>query len=513
MLRPALLSVALTAPFALLSPEAQAQQATGTAEDLLNHITVPDGRDGTSELISRPGASFLRVHFAWLDLSPGDRLEIRDGEGLLVETFEEQAGDTWSTLIHDDEVELRLFVTDSTRNSSAFIEGLALGHPEPEGVCAVPCGENVDCRFLAPEWVNREAVCRLHFTKGGIPFSASGWLIAAPDVLMTNWHNIDGVDGGSTIAEFHFECDACVGGDPTPAVAFAVDSHMGASKLYDWALLDLEMDPATDYGILSVNVAPPSIGEPCYVIHHPMGAPKAISDGFFTDFDRAPDTCPIGGVKTPLEVEYSAGTSPGSSGSPVFNSLNHNVEALHHCGLGACSTAYGIPMNLIVPQIEPLLVAAGKTYSFVHTPFPPCNNAVPYCTAKINSKGCYPIIDSSGCSGASHPEPFTVFAAGVINNKSGLLFFGFGPAAIPFQGGTLCVAPPVKRTAPQSSTGGPPPNDCSGIFTYDFNALIQSGTDPDLVPGVDVFCQWWYRDPASPSGTGFTDALVFNIAP
>ena len=137
-----------------------------------------------------------------------------------------------------------------------------------------------------------------------------------------------------------------------------------------------------------------------------------------------------------------------------------------------------------------------------------------YCTAKLNSQGCTPMIGSSGHPSAGAPDPFLITAVEVLNNKSGILFYGLnGPLANPFQGGTMCIAPPRRRTAVQNSRGNPPPDDCSGAFAFDFNALIQGGGNPNLVPGVQVNGQYWYRDPQSPSTTGLTDAIEFTIEP
>jgi hypothetical protein len=57
------------------------------------------------------------------------------------------------------------------------------------------------------------------------------------------------------------------------------------------------------------------------------------------------------------------------------------------------------------------------------------------------------------------------------------------------------------------------PNDCSGIFLFDFNAYIASGADPGLAACVSVYGQFWYRDPAAIAGTGLTDAVAFTIRP
>ncbi len=144
-----------------------------------------------------------------------------------------------------------------------------------------------------------------------------------------------------------------------------------------------------------------------------------------------------------------------------------------------------------------------------------CPTPVVYCTAKLNSQMCMPAIGFSGEPSVTSPSPFDISASEIINNKNGILFYGFAPNNLPFQGGTLCVLPPTKRTPVQNSGGNPPPNDCSGTFSYDFNALIQSGTDPGLVLAAQVFAQYWFRDPGDLSGfgTGLTDALEFEICP
>ncbi len=140
-----------------------------------------------------------------------------------------------------------------------------------------------------------------------------------------------------------------------------------------------------------------------------------------------------------------------------------------------------------------------------------CSDMAVYCTSKVNSLGCTPRISGTGIPSASFPQSFLIDAREVINNKNGILFYGLQSLAMPFQGGTLCAKPPLKRTPVQSSGGDPPPNNCSGFFTFDMNLWIQLGLDANLVAGVRTYCQYWYRDPASPSTTGLSDALAFTI--
>ena len=139
-----------------------------------------------------------------------------------------------------------------------------------------------------------------------------------------------------------------------------------------------------------------------------------------------------------------------------------------------------------------------------------CPSALTYCTPKLSSIGCLPQIDTRGFASASDPNVFEVRASQVINNKNGLLFYGFAPAALPFLGGTLCVLPPLRRTTLQNAGGNQPPNDCSGTYTFDMRTQIQSGANPSLQPGADVFAQYWFRDPAG-GGTGLSNATQFAI--
>jgi hypothetical protein len=95
--------------------------------------------------------------------------------------------------------------------------------------------------------------------------------------------------------------------------------------------------------------------------------------------------------------------------------------------------------------------------------------------------------------------------------KLGILAYSkTGPAAIPFQGGIWCSVGPFVRTPVRYSGGNA---GCSGSLGIDFNAWAASGADPALVAGAQFWAQWWYRDPASPSATGLTDALTATLCP
>jgi hypothetical protein len=133
-----------------------------------------------------------------------------------------------------------------------------------------------------------------------------------------------------------------------------------------------------------------------------------------------------------------------------------------------------------------------------------------YCVAEVNSQGCTPSIFSTGTPSVTG-NSFRVKAQNVLNNKSGLLFWGGVPKQTSFGTGFKCIAPPTRRTALQNSFGNPPPDDCSGTYAFHWNAAYTAAQG--LTAGDDAYCQYWSRDPQSASNTNFTDALAFPLLP
>jgi hypothetical protein len=136
-----------------------------------------------------------------------------------------------------------------------------------------------------------------------------------------------------------------------------------------------------------------------------------------------------------------------------------------------------------------------------------------YCTAKTNSQGCVPQISIASAPSVLSAAPCLVTATSILDNKSGLFVYCLaGPIASPFQGGLLCVMPPLRRTPLQTSGGS---GGCDGVFNFDFRAWMSTGFDTTLVAGARVWGQFWSRDPgfAPPNNTNLTDAAYFLICP
>jgi hypothetical protein len=138
-----------------------------------------------------------------------------------------------------------------------------------------------------------------------------------------------------------------------------------------------------------------------------------------------------------------------------------------------------------------------------------------YCTAKTNSLGCVPAIDAQGYASPTASSGFTISAAEIRNQTHGALCFtASGRAALPFGGGTLCVASPWRRASVLPSEGTPLPfADCTGTWDLDFNTWMS--THVALPAGLTIQCQWLGRDSgfASPYNWTLTDAMEFTLRP
>jgi hypothetical protein len=184
--------------------------------------------------------------------------------------------------------------------------------------------------------------------------------------------------------------------------------------------------------------------------------------------------------------------------------------ALHH---------FNVMSGSFVVQVEGLAGHDGSVNGFQLELLP--GPVTTYCTAKTNSLGCTPSIGATGTPSATAANGFVVRVVNSINNKNGLFFYGVtGRAATPFQGGTLCVNSPIRRTSGINSGGNPPPNDCSGVYAIDMNSFAQSSGPPVplaalKVPGTVVDCQSWGRDPgfAAPNNTSLSNGLEYVVGP
>ncbi|MCC7013039.1 MAG: hypothetical protein IT454_10795 [Planctomycetes bacterium] len=138
-----------------------------------------------------------------------------------------------------------------------------------------------------------------------------------------------------------------------------------------------------------------------------------------------------------------------------------------------------------------------------------------YCTTKPTSNGCLPLISGAGNASATARHGYTISCSNVRNQATGLLLFGLsGQAALPFGGGTVCVAAPRLRAGVHDSRGSAAPLvDCSGAWSLDFNKW--HAIQPWIPAGATICAQWIGRDPgfAPPANYILSDALEFSVIP
>ncbi len=140
----------------------------------------------------------------------------------------------------------------------------------------------------------------------------------------------------------------------------------------------------------------------------------------------------------------------------------------------------------------------------------PCLEPSIYCTAKTSSIGCVPDIAAVGYPSLSGGS-FQVRATGLQNQLPGTLIWSLGPASIPFQGGTLCIAPPVIRTPAQSTGGSTGPPSCTGALGFIFGPAYAQAHG--FAVGQGLYTQVWSRDPGDAFGSSLSNALGFVWCP
>jgi hypothetical protein len=134
-----------------------------------------------------------------------------------------------------------------------------------------------------------------------------------------------------------------------------------------------------------------------------------------------------------------------------------------------------------------------------------------FCTSKISSLGCAPLLSTSSATADKSGSPSTLVTAAPVPGGSGLpgiLIYSKNPPVAPIATsfGFLCLSA-FARAGSFPSTPGGTSGSCSGMYVWDL-ASIAAGT-PGILIGDVLRIQAWYRDSgfAPPGNANFTHGL------
>ncbi len=223
---------------------------------------VPTSR-GTMYTVTHPGASYIALHFADINLVPASSLEISDGSGeqsyILRGRGKMDAGSFWSQHIKGDTVVLHM-ISRGKEDGIFTVDEYAAGFTDmSESVCGTQDTRNAVCYATThpTEYATSTAVARLLIAGTRL---CTGWLASSSNHLITNEHCIsEAIDALNTDYEFMaeasscelFNCQLCHKGQIFSGATFIRDSVP-----LDYALVQITTgNPVATYGFLQLDNA------------------------------------------------------------------------------------------------------------------------------------------------------------------------------------------------------------------------------------------------------------------
>lgn len=256
-------------------------------------------------------------------------------------------------------------------------------------------------------------------------------------------------------------------------------------------------------GLIPGIVAPPLASSP----------PEELGFGGLADYDGDGQA-----TEYLVGINDYAYVTPGYVGiyrdnlptAQIFDSTNSSYDSFGRTlqrvgdvdGNGSIDFAVGAPTDGLTPQGGS---PNGRVVLLSAVTPPP----VEYCTAKVNGLGCVPQLSHVGTASLTGASYLTIRAHQLLNRRSGLCLWGNTRQEAPFQGGYLCVAPPLHRGSVGSTGGNSTGNDCSGSLEFTFSLQLLWLNAVDV--GDLLRAQFWYRDPVHPDGSGVGLSSAYEI--
>ena len=319
-------------------------------------------------------------------------------------------------------------------------------------------------------------------------------LTGSDALFLSDFYNTFSPDGDRLADSFELTSKTSITGSSHLGIYFFVTAATvgGITDSFTIRIMgnDLGVDGIVSDDDLPNNVVVASVTDVIPTSRTATGRNRYYSDEFLYELDYA---------STPMVLD------PGKYWLDIFNtdpSLND-----WSCSQGVVGVPGSVEGRARRQSTSTWVLDTIPGYAIVdpnHTGFRLCGFPVPptiYCTAKTSSAGCVTSILTSFGQPVSGDSNYLVGANSVQGQKAGILFGGnSGPASTPFSGGTLCVQPPLRRSAIQFS-GGTGQNTCDGSYflTVNDGSVFPAGLDAG--PGNSGWYQFWYRDPNNGAGT------------
>jgi len=206
--------------------------------------------------------------------------------------------------------------------------------PDPVDAYERYIGKNdlLPINYLSIGYMKSKAVGRLRYTdlsSNGMAM-ATGFLIS-PDLILTNHHVFQGKElFKDALIDFDYAYDD--GGQEMPKIVYQInpEKFFYTFKDLDFSLVGIEAQDQTGthtiqergYLILNPSVGKAGVGDSATIIQYPDGNYQQVGLRENQILD----------LSDPNSMIYQTDTSPGTSGSPVFND-QWQVIALHSAGV------------------------------------------------------------------------------------------------------------------------------------------------------------------------------------
>ncbi|MFZ5912454.1 MAG: trypsin-like serine peptidase [Chloroflexota bacterium] len=355
----------------------ESQQTPVTVGEVENTaLRIDHLKENSVQTIRYPNAAYIKVHFATLNLLPGDFVTVSNPAGTEVYTYPGSAFTSdgedgfWALSVTGDTAVIQLSsqVTqdesqDNTMQTSVvFIDKFTRGYPLDEirnrlELTESTCGTNQRTDVVCyqgthpTEYDKANAVARLLLNNGAA--LCTGWRLGEYNHMLTNEHCITDQAGvNAAEAWFNYQNLAC--GVTGQGTVTKVTGHtfLKDDADYDFSLFSVnDFDKLASFGYLELDARVPVLGEEIYIPQHGAGNPKEF--GIESDMDtgnvcRIDDAVAYGWIAD-SDTGYYCDTIGGSSGSPVLARSSHQVIALHH--FGGCLNQ-GVRIDKIWPLIQ-----------------------------------------------------------------------------------------------------------------------------------------------------------------